>query len=113
LYNEGIDCREPLPYDSLIEGFSNVNGKTLLSERFLNVKSINYKGRLLFNYDDFENFRAYFKFKRSFFIPCKDSDIDDLSAIILERMKHDLLRFKKFEISKNDIIYICKETRNK
>ena len=112
LYNEGIECREPLPYETLIEGFSNENGENLLSARFLNVQSIKYIGRLLFNHDDIESLRAYFKFKRSFFIPCKETDIDDLSAIILERMKNDLLRLKKFEISKNDIIFICEGTRN-
>ncbi|MCD4731333.1 MAG: methyltransferase domain-containing protein, partial [Bacteroidales bacterium] len=97
LYNEGFDCREPLPYESLIEGFSNENGEALLSAGFSDIYSINYKGRLLFNHKDIESFRAYFKFKRSFFIPCKETDIDDMSAIILERMKNDLLRFKKFE----------------
>jgi len=112
LYNEGIECREPLPYESLIEGFSNENGEELLSASFLNVHSIKYKGRLLFNHNDIVNFRAYFKFKRSFFIPCKETDIGDLSAIILERMKNDLLRLRKFEISKNDIIFICEGTRN-
>lgn len=112
LYNEGFDCREPLPYESLIEGFSNKNGEALLSERFSKISSINYKGRLLFKHKDIKSFRAYFKFKRSFFIPCKETDIDDMSAIILERMKNDLLRFKKFEISKNDIIFVCDGTRN-
>jgi ubiquinone/menaquinone biosynthesis C-methylase UbiE len=66
LYNEGIECREPLPYESLIEGFSNENGENLLSARFLNVQSIKYIGRLLFNHDDIESLTAYFKFKRSF-----------------------------------------------
>ena len=112
LYNEGFDCREPLPYESLIEGFSNENGEALLSSRFSDINSINYKGRLVFNHGDIDNFRAYFKFKRSFFIPCKETDIGDLSAIILERMKTDINRFKKFEISKNDIIFICEGTRN-
>ena len=112
LYNEGFDCREPLPYESLIEGFSNVNGEALLSPRFSDIYSIKYKGRLVFNHKDIENFRAYFKFKRSFFIPCKETDVDDMSAIILERMKNDLLRFEKFEISKNDIIFVCEGTRN-
>lgn len=113
LYSAGIDCLEPLPYESLIEGFSNKNGEILLSSSFLNIHSIDYTGRLLFNHSDIDSFRDYFKFKRSFFIPCKETDIDDLSAIILERMKNDLLRLKKFEISKNDIIYICEGTRNK
>ena len=72
----------------------------------------NYKGQLLFEYSDIENFRTYFKFKRSFFIPCKETDIDDMSAIILNRINTDLHKFQKFKISKNDIIYICKGTRN-
>lgn len=109
LLTEGIECNEPLPYESLIDGFSNENGKTLLSANFLNVKSINYIGRLLFESKDIEDFRDYFKFKRSFFIPCKESDIEELSSIILARMKNDIQRLSKFEISKNDIIYICKK----
>ena len=112
LYNEGFDCREPLPYESLIEGFSNENGEALLSTRFTDIYNINYKGQLLFDYKDIESFRTYFKFKRSFFIPCKETDIDDMSAIILSRMNTDLKRFKKFEISKNDIIFVCEGSRN-
>ncbi len=34
LYSTGIECREPLPYESLIEGFSNENGEKLLIDRF-------------------------------------------------------------------------------
>ncbi len=112
LFNEGIECREPLPYESLIKGFSNENGEELLSADFLNIQSINYIGRLLFEANDVESFKSYFKFKRSFFIPCKETDIGDMSAIIIERMKNDLKRLKKFEISKNDIIFVCKGTRN-
>lgn len=112
LYNEGIECSEPLPYESLIEGFSNENGENLLSAHFLNIQSIKYKGRLLFNHNDIENFRDYFKFKRSFFIPCKETDMYDLSALILERMKNDLKRLKKFEISKDDIIFVCEGIKN-
>ena len=112
LFNAGIKCREPLPYESLIRGFSNENGNELLSSSFIEVDNIHYTGRLLFNHNDIESFRDYFRFKRLFFIPCKETDIDDMSAIILERMKNDLKRLKKFEISKNDIIYICKGTRN-
>jgi ubiquinone/menaquinone biosynthesis C-methylase UbiE len=112
LYNEGIHCREPLPYESLISGFSNENGQELLSEYFADVKDIIYKGRLLFNDTDFESFKTYFKFKRSFFIPCKETDIDDMSAVIMERMKNDLQRLKKFEISKEDIIFVCRNPQN-
>lgn len=112
LFNEGIECREPLPYESLIKGFSNENGEELLSAGFINVRSINYIGRLVFDSNDVESFKSYFKFKRSFFIPCKETDIDDMSAIIMERMKNDLKRFKKFEISKNDVIFVCEGTRN-
>ena len=112
LYNEGVECQEPLPYESLIQGFSNENGEELLSTDFLNIESINYIGRLVFDYNDIESFVSYFKFKRSFFIPCKETDIEDMSAIILNRINTDLQRFKKFEISKNDIIFICEGTRN-
>lgn len=112
LYNEGVECPEPLPYESLIEGFSSQNGEELLLIDFLNVRSIDYVGRLVFKNKDIESFINYFKFKKSFFIPCKETDVDDQSVVILERMKNDLGRLKKFEISKNDIIFICEGTRN-
>jgi len=112
LSSVGIECLEPLPYESLIEGFSNKNGKELLITSFVNIHSIDYTGRLLFDRSDIDSFRDYFKYKRSFFIPCKATDIDEMSAIILERIQYDFLRLDKFEISKNDIIYICEGTRN-
>jgi ubiquinone/menaquinone biosynthesis C-methylase UbiE len=112
LYNAGIDCQEPLPYESLIRSFSNENGEELLRAKFEDVTSINYNGQLLFKQDDFESLKTYFEFKRSFFIPCLESDIDKISTIILEKLEIDLKRLEKFEISKNDIIFIGKGPKN-
>ena len=67
LYNNGIECNEPLPYEALIRNFSNENGMELLSPWFKNVKSIYYKGILHFEKEDYESFTRYFKFKPSFF----------------------------------------------
>jgi len=108
LFNEGIHCNEPLPYESLIQNFSNENGMELLSPWFGNIQSINYNGILRFTDSDYGDFCKYFNFKRSFFVPCKMVDLDDMSAIILEKLKTDLNQLGSFKISKEDIIYICK-----
>ncbi len=104
---KGIDFHKRLPYESLIENFSNTNGKMLLSPWFEVVTSREYKGTLVFNQNEFCHFEKYFNFKHSFFIPGNDMNQEMLTEIVLEKVQQDLKNFGQLKITKDDTIFIC------
>jgi len=107
LKDEGLNVLDLLPYEVLIDNFSNENGKELLSPWFKNVISKKVKSSLLFKFDDFLDFEKYFEFKRSFFIPGEAAEMESLSGILLDKVKHDLQRLGELKISKEDIFFVC------
>jgi len=102
-----IDFHDGLPYESLIENFSNVNGKELLSTWFEEVKAMDYRGTLVFNHNEFDHFEKYFNFKHSFFIPGNDMEQEELTKIILEKVKIDIEKKGQLKITKDDTIFVC------
>lgn len=113
LKDAGIDVVDRLPYEELIDNFSNENGKELLSRWFKNVISKKVKRSLLFKYEDYANFEKYFKFKRSFFIAGNEVEQEFLTTLILNKLKQDLKKQGELIISKEDIIFVCKEPKFK
>jgi ubiquinone/menaquinone biosynthesis C-methylase UbiE len=107
LLKEGIDPGELLPYEALIDQFSNINGMAKLRDGFCSVKQKPYKSSLVFEKDDFRDFVYYFDFKHSFFLPHNEVDMDKWKRIILEHVQSDLERTGKLSISKNDMIFVC------
>jgi len=104
---EGFDVLNFLPYEDLINNFSNENGRKLLSPWFGNVVSKKVKSSLLFKYNDYVDFEKYFRFKRSFFIPGKEDEKEFLTGLILEKVKNDLEKKGELKISKEDMIFVC------
>jgi len=110
IFNEkGFDVPERLPYEELIDNFSNENGKELLSRWFKNVESKKVKSSLLFKYNAYKDFEKYLRFKCSFFIPVKECKQELLTGILLESVKNDLKKKGELKISKEDIIFVCTE----
>lgn len=108
-----IDFHDRLPYESLIENFSNVNGKELLSLWFDEVKTLDYKGMLVFNHKEFDHFEKYFNFKHSFFIPGNDMEQEELTKIILKKVKLDIEKKGQLKITKDDTIFVCSGKKKK
>lgn len=106
----GIETFAKLPYEELIEGFSNENGKELLAASFGNISSKTIKSNLLFRYEDYSSFEKYFRFKKSFFIPDNNIDQDRLTEIILDSLKKDMKKNGEISISKEDMIFICNQS---
>ena len=104
----GIEPIVKLPYEELIEGFSDENGKELLSASFGNISNKKITSSLLFKYEDYTFFEKYFKFKKSFFIPDNNIDQDRLTEIILDSLKKDMKKNGELKISKEDMIFICR-----
>jgi ubiquinone/menaquinone biosynthesis C-methylase UbiE len=110
IFNEkGFDVPERLPYEELIDNFSNENGKELLSQWFNNVESKKVKSSLLFKYNDYLDFEKYVRFKCSFFIPGKECKHELLTGILLESVKNEMKKKGEVKISKEDIIFICSD----
>jgi ubiquinone/menaquinone biosynthesis C-methylase UbiE len=109
LEGEGIDAPSSLPYEVLIDNFSNENGFDLLSDWFKNVESIKVKSSLVFNFEDYVDFAKYIRFKRSFFIPGREYEQELLISILLDKIKSDLKKKGELKISKEDIIFVCTE----
>ncbi|MCD4684149.1 MAG: class I SAM-dependent methyltransferase [Bacteroidales bacterium] len=107
LIKNSIDFHQRLPYEALIENFSNTNGKELLSSWFDEVKTTDYRGTLVFNQNEFDHFEKYFNFKHTFFIPGNDMEQEELTEIILEKVKMDLKKTGQLKITKDDTIFVC------
>ena len=96
-----------LPYEELIDNFSNENGFDLLSPWFQNIKTEKHINSLVFKKKDYLDFSRYFCFKRSFFIPGNYPGADDMCDLLLDAIKQDLMRNKTLRITKDDMIFIC------
>jgi len=102
-----IDPGDLLPYEALIDNFSNINGTALLRDGFCSVRPRPYISSLIFNKEDFNDFVTYFDFKHSFFLPQNHVDQDEWTKIILDHVKADLDKKGSLRITKDDMIFVC------
>jgi hypothetical protein len=87
---------------SILRNFSDLNGKTILSRYFSEIKEISYPNSLLFPSESREDLIAYLQFKKPlWFSPEREERIE-------KHVTEKLIKEGQFQISKNDIIYICK-----
>jgi len=59
-----VELNDDLPFNILIEEFSDLNGKPLLSESFNDIREIPYMNKMVFEKDDYAEFSTYLCFKR-------------------------------------------------
>ncbi len=102
---------EYLPYEELIKEFSDANAPELLADWFEIEKKEYYLNSLKFEYEDFQSFLEYFRFKRSFFIPDDLSGdeelVEEITRSLAERVKSE----NELRISKSDVIYRCRRLK--
>ena len=106
LKEKNITTDQNLPYEELINNFSDKNGYQLLSPWFNNIEIIDYKNSLVFHKNDFSDFIKYFKHKAPFFI----KNNKGLNNSIISCLEKEIKTMKSFEINKNDVIFICSNT---
>jgi ubiquinone/menaquinone biosynthesis C-methylase UbiE len=112
LSRNGLQQEKLNPYEALIGRFSDKNGFTMLSRHFDTICTKNYRAKLVFERDDFEDFAAYFNFKHSFFIPSSMDPDDRWHNVVLGEMKARFSSGKGMEITKDDVIFICSDPVN-
>ena len=96
-----------LPYEKLINNFSNKNGYQLLSPWFENIRKIEYKSSLVFSDKDFSDFIKFLRIKHSFFI--SDNVDKELINIIINQLRKDIQTKKRLKITKDDIIFVSSQ----
>lgn len=113
LKKNGLIVTVDLPYETLIDRFSDKNGMEMLQAHFDDVVSLEFKSKLLFGKDDHKDLIDYFNFKHSFFIPEIIDPDDELHHKVAASIRDDLKARKGLEITKNDAIFICTGPHNK
>lgn len=107
LKKNGLIITIDLPYETLINRFSDINGAEMLQANFNGVMSKDYKAKLSFGVDDHKDLVEYFNFKHSFFIPEIIDPDDELHHKVSSGIQEDLIKRKGLEITKNDVIFVC------
>ncbi len=105
LRKKQIEVNGQLPYEKLIGLFSNRNACEQLDPYFNRIVRKRYSTKLLFNENDYDDFVKYFRFKHRFFIP--EHAETELEDYILNTIKEDMRNGTSFEITKDDMIFIC------
>ena len=108
LKQNNIAVEHNLPYEKLVNNFSDKNGYQLLSPWFKNIEIINYKNSLVFHEKDFSDFIKYFRHKSPFFI----QNNKGLHNLIINCLEKNIKTIKSFEINKDDVIFICSQAKN-
>jgi len=113
LYKSGVNPKVDLPYETLIDRFSDRSAPPLLKPHFRKINVKKCRAELSFGKDDQEDLIKYFNFKESFFIPPAFDPKGRLHRQVLTRIRNDLDGNTKLRITKDDIIFICKEPLKK
>ena len=103
----GIEIKGALPYEDLIGNFCSMSGQQLLQPYFREMTLSSFDSKLYFGKNDFQDFKSYFDFKHSFFIPESLDPDDRLHKEVVSRIKMDFEQGKELQITKNDVIFIC------
>lgn len=103
----GTHAPPHLPYEHLICNFCDTNGPDLLKPSFTGVKEKEYRSSLIFDYNDFEQFEKYFRFKKTFYIPDYFDEKNMIYGNIIKRIRNDFDEGLTLSITKNDAIYVC------
>lgn len=107
LLQNGFSPEDEIPYERLINKFSDKNGKELLGPFFQTISEKSYRCNLVFEPAGWDDFTTYFNFKRSFFIPHSLDEDDRLHHRVLNSVKEFLTRGNNLIINKDDVIYLC------
>ncbi|MBI9037000.1 MAG: class I SAM-dependent methyltransferase [Bacteroidales bacterium] len=95
--------KQDLPYEKLLNNFSDKNAYQLLSPWFKKIEVLDYKNSLIFDKKDFSDFIKYFRHKSPFFI----QNNKDLHDEVINCLKKEMKTMKSFETNKDDVIFIC------
>ncbi len=106
LKENSIVMEKDLPYEKLLNNFSDKNGFQLLSPWFKKIEVLGYKNSLVFDKKDFSDFIKYFRHKCPFFI----RNNKGLHDKVINCLKQNIKTMKSFETNKDDIIFICSKT---
>ena len=101
--NNFLADKQPLPIEILVGSFSAENGDRLLQPFFGEIRTIDYKNRLIFQPQEIDYFLEYFQFKKSFFV----METDARKKSIVDQLVREL----KDSATKEEVITMCKDDK--
>lgn len=108
LKNYGVSPKIDLPYEALINRFSDKTAPAQLTTCFHDVFSTECLAKLYFGKEDAKDLIKYFNFKEPFFIPQNNDPDGKIHQKVVSKIRQDLSENKSLLITKDDIIFICK-----
>jgi len=102
-----INDQQPLPIEILVGQFSSENGDRILHPFFREIRTIDYKNKLIFQPQEIDYFLEYFHFKKSFFLMGTDNHKKNIVDQLVNELKDTAIREKNISMCKNDKIFIA------
>jgi ubiquinone/menaquinone biosynthesis C-methylase UbiE len=99
----------PIPFETLIERFSDENGYRLLRNWFGGVKMIEYENALVFDAENSSDLIRYIRYKKDFFTPGLVGNKTDFHEKLESRIRQKIIENGSVRITKNDTVFICSD----
>ncbi len=107
--NGMLTDEQPLPIEILVGQFSAENGDMVLQPFFREIRTIDYKNKLIFPPQEIDYFLEYFHFKKSFFLMETDTHKKNIADELVRKLKDEALKGKDISMCKNDKIFIASQ----
>lgn len=104
-----INYKQPLPIEILVEQFSAENGDRILQPFFREIRTIDYKNKLIYQPQEIDYFLQYFYFKKSFFVLETDTHKKNIVDQLVREIKDAAIKEKNITICKDDKIFIASQ----
>lgn len=109
----GNSLDEDLPIEKLIQSFSNLNGRKLLSRWFGDVRETRYSNSLEITKQEIDSLTRYFRFKQSFFIPPRYLGGKRIRSCIESCLSRKVMEEGPLLLSKNDTVFVCRRPKHR
>lgn len=102
-----ITDKQPLPIETLVGQFSAENGDRILQPFFREIRTIDYKNKLIFQPQEIDYFLEYFHFKKSFFLMETDAHKKNIVDQLVQELKDAAIKENNITMCKDDKIFIA------
>jgi len=104
-----INDKQSLPIEILVDRFSAENGGRVLQPFFGEIRTIDYRNKLIFQPQEIDYFLEYFHFKKSFFLMETDNHKKNIIDQLVTVLKDKAIKEKNISMCKDDKIFIVSQ----
>ena len=105
--NRLLTDNQSLPVEIIVGRFSAENGDRILAPFFGEIRTINYKNKLIFQPREIDYFLEYFHFKKSFFLMGADDHKKNVVNQLVRELKDTAIKENNITMCKDDKIFIA------